>query len=590
MDGVQVREDAAEHLDRISQPELPLDGTYRYSANGVDTIGIVLDGGVRATHEQFYVEGDDIYRAMPGAPGGDTSGPNPNHGTAVASFMSGKDLGPAFEAGVISYQAVPESDFIASCEMALETWIEGGSPTGIVVNASVGFPSEEVEVGEAAQSLIDGGALFVAAAGNTYQDGPTTWPQMNENVLNVGLLDNQDQIRVPPDPDDPSGEAGTTHGSGVAVYAPSDTVLAASSESDTDYEVTGGSSLAAPLAAGVALLIWEQHPEYTNEQVKQELIDRSSEGQISNLPEGSNNRVLFTGVEQPEPEIPWIEIEDLDGPDHVIQNLEPGVYEVQARARLTELNFTTEWSDSNFIEVEEEEEPGPVLEFNADGQVVRIDARGAFSPQIPLVGKVEGFYEVAASGLYELIAGFGNRGFATQAVPSGLVVPRFGFASSGDVTVVLASGTFISEIEMVFAFGQSGSVTSVFSDGSFRARLGFFETAALRLTAEGLWLPRFGFSVSGIPTVLRSGGRFIVDLEGVRLVRFVVDGPEDQFIISPIESWAPVTSGEGQDFRAVDVATGQVAGAASLSGAEKISQVSVDATEVIPSVIVGDVQ
>lgn len=132
-DAAQQQADADWHLDRISQREPRLSGTYddRYTGEGVRVY--VLDTGRRVTHEDFggrYVDGHDALGQE--APNEDVEG----HGTEVASAAVGTEHGVAKDATVVPVRVLdpaagsrqPEFEpFLRALDWILETHPDDGT-------------------------------------------------------------------------------------------------------------------------------------------------------------------------------------------------------------------------------------------------------------------------------------------------------------------------------------------------------------------------------------------------------------------------------------------------------------------------------
>jgi len=124
-----------------------------------------------------------------------------------------------------------------------------------IVNLSLGGSSPS----EALQASVDyahaRGVLVVAAAGN--DGGAVLYPAACQHALAVAATDRDDQH--------PSF---SNHGPEVDVAAPGVDIYSTWPWRD-GYFTKSGTSMAAPHVAGLAALIWSQHPDYTPDQVQQ---------------------------------------------------------------------------------------------------------------------------------------------------------------------------------------------------------------------------------------------------------------------------------------------------------------------------------
>lgn len=103
------------------------------------------------------------------------------------------------------------------------------------------------------------GTLVVAAAGNqaTLMDDDY-FPGSYDNVMSVGASTSSDL---------PAGFS--NYGIKTTVFAPGDDIL--STFSENKYGVIGGTSMAAPLTAGIAGLVRSMHPDWSPRQVAQQI-------------------------------------------------------------------------------------------------------------------------------------------------------------------------------------------------------------------------------------------------------------------------------------------------------------------------------
>lgn len=126
-----------------------------------------------------------------------------------------------------------------------------------VINCSWGGTGNR---SQALQDLIDDvtdmGALVVGSSGNDPIDNDYTphWPSSFNRVLNVGSVES-------------SGAASNwcTYGTSVHTYSPGSGIL--TTRKGGGYTSPTGTSFSAPLAAGIAALVFSVHPDWTPDQV-----------------------------------------------------------------------------------------------------------------------------------------------------------------------------------------------------------------------------------------------------------------------------------------------------------------------------------
>lgn len=232
-------------LDRIDQRGRHLDGVWRYDYEGEGTTVYVVDTGIRFSHNDFGG------RARPGfdIDGADAEDCN-GHGTHVAASIAGQRFGVAKSSRVVGVRVLDcegqgrVSDVIAGLD-----WILGAHRTGpAVVNLSFGgISSSALDI--AVQRVLDAGLLVVTSAGNTGEDACLYSPARVDGVLTVAATDPSD-VRPP----------FSNTGPCVDLFAPGVDILSAHHRSDTDEASFSGTSSAASLAAGVALMALERSP------------------------------------------------------------------------------------------------------------------------------------------------------------------------------------------------------------------------------------------------------------------------------------------------------------------------------------------
>lgn len=150
-------------LDRIDQPNLPLNGTFTYpDSAGVDTTVYVLDTGVRITHQDIvgrasngydFVDNDNVAQ--------DGNG----HGTHVATTAAGTVYGVAKKAKIVAVRVLNNSGSGTTAGViAGVDWITANHVASSVANVSLGGgPSTTLD--NAVRRSIASGVTYSIAAG-----------------------------------------------------------------------------------------------------------------------------------------------------------------------------------------------------------------------------------------------------------------------------------------------------------------------------------------------------------------------------------------------------------------------------------------
>jgi len=303
-------------VDKVwTDPKMPATG------DGV-TVG-VIDTGVAGGISDFATSGTDatsrVVASVVTNPDATTATDRYGHGTHVAGIIAGSTQGlsatdplanryngTAPTAKLVSLKASDDhgNAYVSDVIAALQFVVDHGADYGIrVVNLSLGaslaLPYQLDPLDAAVEATWAQGVVVVVAAGNrgTDADAVSYAPANDPYVITVGAVDDHGTKDTTDDTLAPWSSRGVTQDGfvkpdlvapGAHIVAPlapdSDfPSLCAECVVDGRYFSVSGTSMAAPVVAGIAANILSAHPEWTPDQVKGALtynsavLDRSGE-------------------------------------------------------------------------------------------------------------------------------------------------------------------------------------------------------------------------------------------------------------------------------------------------------------------------
>ncbi len=244
-----------------------------------DFILAVTDTGVDFKHPDLAA------KLMPGyntVDGNDIVEDGNGHGThciGIAAAITNNGVGVAGMAPnvkVLPIQVLSKSGSGSYASVA-EGIVQAADRGAKVISMSLGGPSSSAALTDAVNHAINKGALVVVAMGNSAHgsdDAPVarpSYPAATPGVMSVGASDSKDKAA-----------RFTQAGKWISVIAPGVDIHAtfptyATGMPGLSYGAISGTSMATPLVAGLAALVWSQNPKMTAQQVRERIESTSDD-------------------------------------------------------------------------------------------------------------------------------------------------------------------------------------------------------------------------------------------------------------------------------------------------------------------------
>jgi subtilisin family serine protease len=263
-------------LDRIDQPNLPLNGSYNPPNTGKDVNVYVIDSGISDASDAIFHG-----RLLPGVsvfPKGDPSTQDcSNHGTGVAAVIGSRAFGVASEVSLIPVRVWCRGvgGSAASIAAGVE-WVHINASRPAVANISIVVGASRC-LGRIVKGLIRSGVTCVVAAGNSgREDVSRSSPANVEEAITVAASTATDK-----------SWSGTSFGSLVDIFAPGELISSFSSQGVPHHDYSG-TSLAAGFVSGAVAMFLHAQPGASPFDVWSRLFTYSTKGVIQNANNSPN--------------------------------------------------------------------------------------------------------------------------------------------------------------------------------------------------------------------------------------------------------------------------------------------------------------
>ncbi|KQU17131.1 hypothetical protein ASG65_09520 [Bacillus sp. Leaf13] len=252
------------YIDQWHHKKLGTQAAWTKSMGSKEMVVAIIDDGIDRNHEDLKGK---IYHPYDAVRNRKNIVPVGEHGTHIAGIIAGSannDLGGTGVApnikimpiNVFKGEYADTADIIEAIHYAVQQGAD-------IINMSLGETGYSEALNKAVQEAYSKGLLIVAAAGNEGDMGKSVqrvYPAAFSHVISVAATDSKDKRT-----------SYSNYHSTVDIAAPGDYIL--STLPNNRYGWMSGTSMATPMVAGVAALIWSNEPKLTKYEVEYRLYD-----------------------------------------------------------------------------------------------------------------------------------------------------------------------------------------------------------------------------------------------------------------------------------------------------------------------------
>ena len=257
-------------LDRVDQPQLPLNTSFNRTTNGSGVTAYIIDTGIYAAHSQF---GGRVQKGFSSVKDGRGTDDCNGHGTHVSGTVGGTDSGVANAVSLVPVR-------VLNCQ-GTGTW--SGVIAGLdwvardavgkkaVANMSLGGGASQT-VDDAVRKVITAGVTVAVAAGNSNTDACSSSPARVTEAITVGAIDSSD-----------NRASYSNFGPCVDIYAPGSSIKSAWIGGTSAQNTISGTSMATPHVAGIVARYLGANASTTPASAQSALITGGKISSVSGL-------------------------------------------------------------------------------------------------------------------------------------------------------------------------------------------------------------------------------------------------------------------------------------------------------------------